>query len=128
MTIDIRSLVEALAMNFGYLSIDAFHKVFGIDTDYYYYNGYEYIGNFYFDPLYEGMTPIYCVLNSDRSFLNARPSLHALSSICFLYMGNVTGLPIFLHFGAGNFHTPLQNSPKPCDWYLLYYILVYNNL
>lgn len=42
--------------------------------------------------------------------------MDGINNICFISMGQVTGIPIFLHFGAGNFDDqgPMANSPKSC--------------
>lgn len=37
----------------------------------------------------------------------------AVLQMCFLQLGNQTGLPIFMHYGAGDL---TNNKPIPCDW------------
>ena len=68
--------------------------------------------NYYTDAWYVGMHPLFCL---DNPGYNASRT-DGINNICFISMGSVTGIPIFLHFGAGDTtdNGLMTNSPQSC--------------
>jgi len=64
------------------------------------------------------MHPMYCILNDivgDAVDVNTVEVdyTQAVLQMCFLQLGNVTGMPLFMHYGGGDV---ANNQPIPCDW------------
>lgn len=73
--------------------------------------------NYFVDPVYAGMHPFYCVVNQLEGVSNVNPPPFGVGSLCFISQGNITGVPIFTHYGAGTLDgDPEDNAPKPCEW------------
>jgi hypothetical protein len=72
--------------------------------------------NYYVDPVYAGMHPFYCVVNQLVGVSNQNPPPFGVGSLCFVTQSNITGVPIFTHYGAGKIGgDAAENSPMPCE-------------
>ena len=110
-SMDVRTLVDSMAVNFGLLPLYQLNAVSGISPTTYTYRNNTYTGRYYADTWYPGMRPLFCISNNDQN-----PDLsQGVKQKCFMIFGNITGVPIFLHYGAGGY-PPYSNSPMPCDW------------
>ena len=66
------------------------------------------------------MQPLFCIENAlvndtltKQEFAKGPPG--GVYQLCFLSMGNVTGLPLFMHYGTGA-SPDMPNAPSPCWW------------
>ena len=101
--LDSRSVVTALAVNTGVISIDSLVSIKSLSS-LYEYEGVVYNVSVVYDPKYNGMDPISCI-NFDV------PSASAADySFCIMQLSNgMYALPLFNHFGSS------ADMPIPCN-------------
>ena len=105
---DVRTLVDSVAVNTGLLDVNGLDPVGNTESFEFEHNGYYYTARYYIDTWYTGMIPLFCAVNN----ASVVDTTLGVTEICMWLQGNITGIPIFLHYGAGNHPA----SPKPCDW------------
>ena len=108
---DVRTFVDSIAANFDILQLSSLATVLNSPEYVIHHNNYTYIATYYTDPLYPGMNPMLCLTNTDT---NPSP-FTGVNQLCFLVYGNISGIPIFLHYGAGN-GVAYPVTPMPCNW------------
>ena len=120
MDMDVRSVMDSVAINFLMLALTGIEVIQDTSEYTFYHNGYTYYGQFYIDTWYGGMHPLFCIENSLAQGNFDTFSSHSAGvypggvlQLCFIDVGNQTGLPIYMHYGAGGFN---YNSPIPCSW------------
>ena len=116
MTLDSRTLIDSMSVNLDLLLFSSLSIVGESHTYHFENHGYNYTGNYYTDAWYVGMRPLFCLDNPGYQ-MDDDELEGGINNICFISIGDVTGLPIFLHFGAGNFNDygPMANSPMNCE-------------
>ena len=107
-SMDVRTLVDSVAVNSGLLDVTGLSTVGNTEVIQFEYNGYYYSAQYFIDTWYTGMLPLFCAVNNATT---VDPAL-GVEQMCMWTEGNITGIPIFLHYGAGNHPA----SPMPCDW------------
>jgi uncharacterized membrane protein len=83
-SIDVRSMIVALAVNIGIISVKILQEVQG-STAYFTYNGQVYNTSNYFDPQFPNMKPITCMTNPTR---------------CIIQINQAIGIPVFNQIGT----------------------------
>jgi hypothetical protein len=90
--LDTRSMITALAVNKGIISISMLEIIVDPkDVDPIEYNGSYFSGSAFFDPRYPGMKPITCLWLGDVT--------HPTFELCSMFIGNVYAFPVFEHAG-----------------------------
>ena len=108
---DVRTMIDSVAINYGLLDVTSMNTVGDTEVIPFEYNGYSYTARYYIDTWYAGSHPLFCAVNSASK---VNPTL-GVEEICVWIQNNITGLPLFLHYGAGDgVYFPV--SPMPCDW------------
>ena len=104
-------MIDSVAINYGLLDVTSMNTVGDTEVIQFEYNGYSYTARYYIDTWYAGSHPLFCAVNSASK---VNPTL-GVEEICVWIQNNITGLPLFLHYGAGDgVYFPV--SPMPCDW------------
>lgn len=115
-SLEIRSLMDAVAANMNILPISRLQVVVDAPTYSFIYGSKEYNGTYYVDSFYPGMTPMFCVSsNATLPTDTTVQSIRKVNQLCMLIQGSVVGLPTFMHYGAGG-SAPGLVAPMPCLW------------
>ena len=110
-SVDVRSMMDSVALNFELVQLSTIGVVDASPSYEFYHNNYKYTGTFYQDVLYEGSHPMFCLKNNDTN----ADVIDSVQQLCLTWIENVTGIPFFLHYGAGGYED-YPNAPMPCDW------------
>ena len=98
--LDVRSIVTALAVNTGGLSMNNMNQISSTKTNFS-YKGVNYIAAQYYNQKFYGMDPIFCINATDVSINN---------ELCIILIsGTIYAIPFFNHAGQS------PNLPVPCD-------------
>ena len=108
---DVRTMIDSVAVNSGMLDATGLNAVGNTEVYEFEHNGYNYTAGYYIDTWYAGLHPLFCAVNNDAVV----DTTLGVTEICMWLQGNLTGVPIFLHYGAG-FEPYNSVSPMPCDW------------
>lgn len=95
---DIRTLITAIAVNYGYTSLDTLVAIPNTSFNFTTFGTYVEAG-WYYDPRYPGMAPISCTSNSP-----------VRRAICIIGIGKTPAFPFMLHSGMNN-----SGIPEPCS-------------
>lgn len=134
LALDVRTFGDAVGINVHYLPLDGIEIVGNTPSSSFAYQGINYTTNYYLDPVYPGMDPIYCIHNdseipigtggqslrtesvcSSRALCVAAP----LTQLCFIEFGNSSALPLFMPYGESGSDYDAVQTPRPCWWYVL---------
>lgn len=111
--LDSRTFGDAIGINMGFLELGGIEVVGNTNKYELQHNGVNYTAQFYIDPAYPGMEPLFCIGSDDETI----DPTQGVRQLCFLQFGNVTGIPVFNHYGAaGAFSGSGIQSPQPCWW------------
>lgn len=87
------------------------------------HNNNTYVGDYYIDPYYNGMKPLFCLYNEDNIdlALGVPPIAQRTADgtgvvqICFIILGDdVVSLPLFHHYGASGVDGSIHEPTKSC--------------
>ena len=111
--LDSRSFGDAIGINMGFLELGGIEVVGNTENYELIHNGVNYTAQYYIDPAYPGMEPLLCIGSDD---ITVDPTV-GVRQLCFIQFGNVTGIPVFNHYGAaGAVSGTGVQSPQPCWW------------
>jgi hypothetical protein len=109
---DVRTLVDAVAVNFGILYITKLVEVYNTERITIVFKGVEYTGTYYIDDFYPSMDPMFCVITTNNG--NDLPAGYS-KELCLITIDNIMGMPLFMQWGAGGYYGNPE-GPLPCDW------------